>query len=173
MAGSTWMDAERARCRRPITSDEVVGLQALGDEIRRLRWNVARVHRPRLAIRAEVSVRQLEQIEQAIRRTRRSTLARIAGALVGLRADIGSAEELVERLAALAGPSLAPESEYRERVEKRRRARWRHRGRPIVARPVGRRLISRGRRERVEEDADGVTISIPWRCFRAPPQNVG
>jgi hypothetical protein len=168
MAGSTWMDAERARCRRPIASDEVVGLQALGDEIRRLRWNVARVHRPRLAVSAEVSVRQLEQIEQAIRRTRRSTLARIAGALVGLRADIGSAEELAERLAALAGPSLAPESEFQERVEKRRRARWRHRDRPNVKTPGRSRSKPRDSGNRMTRDSVGVTLSIPWRRSGAP-----
>lgn len=121
---AAWIEAERARCRRPITPDEVPRLQALGDEIRRLRWRVAHVSRSKLALRAEVSIRQLEQIERAIRRTRRSTLGRIAGALVELRPDIGAADELVERLAALAGPALAPESDYRERVEKRRRSRW-------------------------------------------------
>lgn len=121
---AAWIEAERARCRRPITPDEAPQLQALGDEIRRLRWRVAHVSRSKLAIRSEVSIRQLEQIEQAIRRTRRSTLGRIAGALVELEPDIGSADQLVEHLAALAGPALAPESAYRERVEKRRRARW-------------------------------------------------
>lgn len=163
MAGMTWKDAERARCRRPIAPEEVAGLQALGDELRRLRWNVARLYRPRLAVRAEVSVRQLEQIEQAIRRTRRSTLARIAGALVGLRDDIGSPEELAERLAALAGPSLAPESKFPERVEKRRLARWRHHNQSSVARSVGRRSNSPVRKASAEGTSDGVTICIPWR----------
>lgn len=124
MVESAWIEAERARCRRPIASEEVAGLRALGDEIRRLRGQVARVARPRLAVRSEVSIRQLEQIEQAIRRTRRSTLARIAGALVELEPSIGTADELVARLVALAGPALAPESDYHERVEKRRRSRW-------------------------------------------------
>jgi hypothetical protein len=124
MVDSAWIRAERARCRRPIADEEVAQLQALGDEIRRLRWRVANVSRSRLAIRAEVSVRQLEQIEQAIRRTRRSTLTRIAGALVEIQPDIGAADELVEHLADLAGAALAPESDYRERVDKRRRARW-------------------------------------------------
>ena len=121
---SAWICRERARCRRPITPNEVPGLQALGTEIRRLRWSLARAPRSRLAVRAQVSVRQLEQIEQAIRRTRHSTLARIAAALVELKPDLGTEGELVNRLAALAGAALAPESDYRERVDKRRRARW-------------------------------------------------
>jgi len=125
MPKPTWIEAERARCRRPITPDEVDGLEALGAALRRLRWTVGRLARPALAVRARVSVRQIEQIEQAIRRTRRSTLDRIAAALAKERADMGDAADLADRLASLAGPGLAPESRYRERVEKRRKARWR------------------------------------------------
>jgi hypothetical protein len=125
MVETSWIEAERARCRRPITADEVAGLEALGDELRRLRWKVARVARPALAVRAQVSIRQIEQIEQAIRRTRRSTLERIAAALVEMKPELGEAADLVERLIELAGPGLAPESAYRERVERRRRRRWR------------------------------------------------
>jgi hypothetical protein len=121
----SWIEAERARSRRPITDDEVPGLEALGDELRRLRWTVARLHRPVLAIRAQISVRQIEQIERAIRRTRRSTLERIVAALVKVEPDLGEPAALVARLTELAGIGLAPESEYRERVERRRRRRWR------------------------------------------------
>lgn len=126
MSTLQWIDAERARCRRPIRPDEVPGLEALGAELRRLRRDVARVARPKLSARAQMSVRQIEQIERAIRRTRRSTLDRIAASLVDLAPNLGDPEELAERLAGLAGPGLAPESGYRERVEKRRKAR-RHR----------------------------------------------
>jgi len=121
----SWLEAERARSRRPITADEVPGLEALGDELRRLRWDVARLHRPLLAIRAQISVRQIEQIERAIRRTRRSTLERIVVALVKVEPDLGKPAALVAQLTELAGIGLAPESEYRERVERRRRRRWR------------------------------------------------
>ncbi len=86
---------------------------------------MARAARPKLAVRAQVSVRQIEQIEQAIRRTRRSTLDRIAIALVELAPHLGAANALAERLAELAGPRpSARVTAYRERVEKRRKARW-------------------------------------------------
>jgi len=101
----------------------VVGLEALGDELRRLRWDVARVARPVLAFHADMSVRQLEQIERGIRRTRRSTLERVAEALVQLKPGMGEPAALARRLAALAGAGLAPESVYRDRVDKRRKAR--------------------------------------------------
>jgi len=119
----SWIEAERARCRRPINADEVAGLEALGGELRRLRREVAGISRARLGVLAEVSSRQLEQIERGIRRTRRSTLERIAAALVKLKPDLGDAADLTERLAELAGPGLAPESIYRARVDKRRKAR--------------------------------------------------
>ena len=125
MGGSNWIEAERARTRRPINANEVPGLEALGDELLRLRWTVARIHRPALAIRSQVSVRQIEQIERAIRRTRRSTIERIMLALVKVKPDLGEPAALVARLTELAGPGLAPESEYRKRVERRRRRRWR------------------------------------------------
>ena len=121
----SWLEAERARSRRSITAEEVPGLEALGDELRRLRWDVARIHRPALAIRSQVSVRQIEQIERAIRRTRRSTIERIVLALVKVKPDLGEPAAIVARLTTLAGIGLAPESQYRERVERRRRRRWR------------------------------------------------
>jgi hypothetical protein len=125
VGGSNWIEAERARTRRPIDANEGSGLEAFGDELHRLRWTVARIHRPALAIRAQISVRQIEQIERAIRRTRRSTLERIVAALVSVEPDLGEPAALVARLTELAGIGLAPESEYRERVERRRRRRWR------------------------------------------------
>ena len=51
----------------------------------------------------------LEKIEQGVRRTRRSTLERIAGALVKARPELGNADELLERLVVAAGPALARE----------------------------------------------------------------
>jgi hypothetical protein len=65
----------------------------------------------------------IRQIERAIRRTRRSTLERIVAALVKAKPNLGDPAALLDRLSRLAGIGLAPESKYRERVEKRRRAR--------------------------------------------------
>ena len=131
MSELSWIEAERARCRRPITADEVVGLEALGSELRRLRREVAGISRARLGVLAEVSSRQLEQIERGIRRTRRSTLKRIARVLVEGRpdlhipgcSDLSDPVRIARHLAELAGPGLAPESIYRARVDKRRKAR--------------------------------------------------
>ncbi len=57
-----WLAAERARTRRPITAGEVPGLEALGVKLRRLREDAAQLTRPALSVRAEISVRQIEQI---------------------------------------------------------------------------------------------------------------
>ena len=83
-----------------------------------------------------VSFRQIEQIERAIRRTRRSTLERIVEALIKVKPDLGDPEALVGRLSLLAGAGLAPESEYRDRVEKRRKARWAKQHRHVLYRHI-------------------------------------
>ena len=124
MAKASWLEIERSRTRRPITSDEVPDLEVMGSELRRLRSDGAGLSRRALSIRAEISVRQIEQIERAIRRTRRSTLDRITEALALESPDMGDSSALVENLVELAGTALAPESIYRERVEKRRVRRW-------------------------------------------------
>ena len=129
MSETNWIDAERARCRRPIRTTEVPPLESLASELRRMRWDIGRISRPELSRVADVSVRQIEQIERAIRRTRRSTIERIAAALSQLNPKVGAPEVLVERLVALAGDGLAPESPFRHRVDRRRRRRWRKKGR--------------------------------------------
>ncbi len=91
-----------------------------------------------------MSGRQIEQIERGIRRTRRSTLERIAFALVegqpalGIEGhpELGDADVLVAHLVGLAGNGLAPESEYRKRVEKRRKARWARAHRHVLYRQI-------------------------------------
>jgi hypothetical protein len=77
---------------------------------------------PALGFVAELSASHLGSLERAVRRTRASTLARIASALTTGEDDD---EALLEQLVAIAGPALAPESEYAERVERRRRRRHR------------------------------------------------
>ena len=125
-----WRNAERARARRPISSHEVAGLEALGNELRLLRRDSACLSRSQLGVRAELSARQIEQIERGIRRTRRSTLERIVAGLLAEQTDHDTQIAVVDRLAELAGPALAPESQYRDRVERRRRRRW---GRRLAA----------------------------------------
>jgi transcriptional regulator with XRE-family HTH domain len=65
-----------------------------------------------LAEAAELSTSGIHRIEAGTRRTRRSTLDRIAAAL--------GDPELAAELAGLAGPALAPESLYGEPIARRR-----------------------------------------------------
>jgi hypothetical protein len=87
----------------------------------------------RLAVESQTSIRQ---IERAIRRTRRNTLDRIVAALVTAKPCLGDRAALVHRLSRRAGIGLAPESEYRERVENRRKARWAMQHRHVLCRHV-------------------------------------
>jgi transcriptional regulator with XRE-family HTH domain len=119
-------DRERAGCRRPIDPSEVPYLELLGAAVRALRGD-AGLAQARLAELAQVSASTVGKIEAGTRRTRRSTLGRITAALVGGHPDLGEADELADELAALAGPALAPESEYADRVARRRKRRWRRR----------------------------------------------
>jgi transcriptional regulator with XRE-family HTH domain len=80
-----------------------------------------------LARRAGMSSKGLEKIEQGVRRTRRATLERIAGALVEARPAVGTVESVLEQLLKAAGPALAPPSAWSaahlrqaERRERRR-----------------------------------------------------
>ena len=121
-------DRERAGCRRPIDPSEVPYLESFGAALRELRGNVG-LTQARLAELAQASASTIGKIEAGTRRTRRSTLGRIATALVGLHPDLGDADELADDLAVLAGPVLAPESEYADRISRRRERRWRKRQR--------------------------------------------
>ena len=95
----------------------------------------ARIVRPPHASRGVTNLGTgLWGIERAIRRTRRSTLNRIAAALVELQPDLGHADDLASHLASLAGTGLAPESRYAARVEKRRKARWKRVERHVLYR---------------------------------------
>ncbi len=75
---------------------------------------------------AELSSWMVSQIELGTRRTRRSTLGRLARAIVNAHPGISTEDELVEQLTEAAGGALAPESGYRARVDGRRarRAKW-------------------------------------------------
>jgi transcriptional regulator with XRE-family HTH domain len=110
----------------PIRADEVPFLEALGARVRFLR-ELADVSRRDLAGLAQMSAGHLGMLEWGTRRTRRSTLERIAFALSVANPDalVVDPFDLVEDFVALAGPALASESQFKERVDRRRERRTR------------------------------------------------
>ena len=76
-----------------------------------------------LALAADLSRVQIARIESGVRRTRRSTLRRIACVLVVENPRQGPVDQLLNDLVAMAGPALAEESAYAERVGRRRAVR--------------------------------------------------
>lgn len=120
-----------ATSRRPITDDEAPYLAALGRELRAVR-NRLGISRGALADAAELSLRHIESLEVGDRRTRRSTLTRIATGIQLIAdpddADSIDVDELVERWVTVAGPALAPESVYPDHPSRRRRRAKRREG---------------------------------------------
>jgi transcriptional regulator with XRE-family HTH domain len=117
-------EASRESCRRPIEAWEVAHLERLAAGLRTAR-SAAGLSQCHLALRAGMNPSRVHRIEAAVRRTRLSTLQRIAEALVGAAPWMGDAERVAADLATLAGLGLAPESLYRERVQRRRARRER------------------------------------------------
>lgn len=118
-------EASRKACRRPIAEWEIAHLERLAAGLRTAR-TAAGLTQCGLAVRAGMNPTTVYRIEAAVRRTRLSTLRRIAEALVGAAPWMGGDPERVTAdLATMAGLGLAPESEYRERVEGRRARRER------------------------------------------------
>jgi transcriptional regulator with XRE-family HTH domain len=112
----------RASSRRAIEKWEVPYLESLGAAVKTARL-AAGLSRAGLARGAEVSAETIYRIEAGLRRTRLSTLERIA---VYLYED--TAEDpwrMADHFAAVAGPGLAPESVFPERVDRRRARRER------------------------------------------------
>ncbi len=112
----------RREARRPIESSEVPHLECLGHLLKRLRKTAGMTQRD-LACSAELSSWMVSQIELGTRRTRQSTLRRIARAIVGAVPNVSTEDELTEQLVEAAGAALAPESGYRDRVDRRRKRR--------------------------------------------------
>lgn len=106
----------------PIRPEETFWLEQLGDYLRTCRED-AGLTRSELAAAAQLSPGHLGQLEWGVRRTRRSTLTRIALALQGSDVDPDALESWVDLLCDLAGPALAAESTYKERVDQRRERR--------------------------------------------------
>lgn len=105
--------------RRPLRAYERVHLQRLGRLIANTRRAVG-ITQDELALAAGLSRVQVARIETGTRRTRRSTLTRIAAALAFEAPTLGAVERLVDDFVEEVGPALAEESAYAERVGRRR-----------------------------------------------------
>ena len=116
------VDRSRARSRRPLTDAEIPFAVALGALLRSLRIETG-YSATDLAFYSEMTRQHLHHLENATRRTRASTLARIAESLA-MRLDM-SHKELTNRLIAVAGIALAPPAnpEHQGRIDKRRKER--------------------------------------------------
>jgi hypothetical protein len=69
---------------------------------------------------AGVKACTIYSIEGGRHRTRASTIRRLVHVLVDADPAIGDVDQLTAELVALAGPALAAESQYAERIERRR-----------------------------------------------------
>jgi transcriptional regulator with XRE-family HTH domain len=103
------------RCARPIGDLEGVYLMRLGEALRSLRV-ASGLTRSELAYGALLSPGHVVKLELGYRRTRRSTLTRIVEVLVEVDPDLGSPDDLVDRLCEVAGPALAPETAFSRQV---------------------------------------------------------
>lgn len=129
MAGHVDLEArkrERAACRRPISEEEARALEVFGAALRVAR-RAAELTQMDLGLMAGRGEKAVYRLEAAVRRPRRSTIEDLVAVIVDRVPALGGVERLTNELCALAGVGLAPESEYRERVERRRTRRlgWR------------------------------------------------
>jgi transcriptional regulator with XRE-family HTH domain len=105
--------------RRPLRAHERAHVERLGRLLATTRRAVG-LTQEQVALRAGLSRTHLDRLERGLRRTRRSTLTRIAVVFVLEVPRLGPVERLVDDLVAEAGPALAEESAYAERVARRR-----------------------------------------------------
>ncbi|MCH7584193.1 MAG: helix-turn-helix domain-containing protein [Acidobacteria bacterium] len=141
-----WRSSERLKSRRPIADDEVQLLEELGRAIGQARGCAGRSRRA-LAESALMHPTSIARIEYGTRRTRSSTLKRIARALAAECDDLDP-DALVESWLLLGGRAIAPESDYSDRIELRRQNRVsRKRSRESKAQEL---VAYRNRRERAE-----------------------
>lgn len=108
--------------RRPILAREQPHLQRLGTLLSTTRRALG-MTQAEVAREAALHWTSLQRIELGTRRTRRSTLRRIAAAFVLREPRLGPLDDLLDDLVTAAGPALAEESAYAERVARRRAAR--------------------------------------------------
>ncbi|MGE5764121.1 MAG: helix-turn-helix domain-containing protein [Mycobacterium leprae] len=101
-------------CWRPIGEEEKSHLGALGRFLRATRHDAA-LTQAALARTAQIGERHVRDLERGTRRTRESTLGRLAAALTPSDAPPGTVDTLTAHMVAIAGPALAPESAFVER----------------------------------------------------------
>lgn len=101
--------------RRPIEDHERPHLVALGARLRQLRLD-AGLSQDAMASAAQLSRSQVSVIEAGESRTRRSTLQRLLAAVGRL--------DILDECVAIADVALADESQYAERIARRRERRW-------------------------------------------------
>ena len=119
---------ERASIRRPIEPGEVTHLERFGAALRMAR-RAADLTQTELGHGAGYAKDLVYRLECALRRPRRTTIERLARVLVARADRLGPVDQLTDHLCDLCGPALAPESEYRHRVEVRREKRLEERER--------------------------------------------
>lgn len=114
---------------KPISDEERPYLRALGVALRDLRAHTG-LTVLQFCYRALITEGHFWHLVAGVRRTRRSTIARLVAAAVEANPELGPADPIVDRLCEVAGPALASESIYADRVERKlqRRARRRERG---------------------------------------------
>jgi transcriptional regulator with XRE-family HTH domain len=105
--------------RRPILAREQPHLHRLGRLLSTTRRALS-LTQEQVALEAGMHWTSLQRLELGTRRTRRSTLRRIAAVFVLHSPRLGPVETLLEDFVQAAGPALAEESAYAERVARRR-----------------------------------------------------
>lgn len=109
-------------CRRPITPDEVPYLERFGQVLQKL-CRQAGLKQVEVAGGAQLSASHFWKLTRGLRRTRASTIARIANVLAP---EIGVDPKTLEtKMLRAIGPALAPEADpaHRERIDRRRQER--------------------------------------------------
>lgn len=109
----------RGESRRPISEDEARALEAFGAALRMAR-KAAGLTQAELGLAAGYGKSWVYRLEAAVRRPRLSGIEALVAVIVRRSPVLGNGEALTRDLIRLAGIALAPESEYRERVERRR-----------------------------------------------------
>lgn len=139
--------------RRPITDEERPHLAAMGRRLAELR-RAACLTQAQLGAVAGVTDDTIGRIERGQRRTRRSTLGRIATGLA-VPDPVATADEL----AAVAGPGLAPESTYIDRLARRRA---RHEGRYLAeaVKALTEALREARRLQRITRDPESMARTV-------------